>query len=140
MAPYTMNDRFSGTRMTQRIISSYEYEVTGEIYKINDIQSYPSGFRLREFVLLDESYNPQPLQFKILQDKVDALDVFKEGDRVRIVFELKGKFGEGQWAGRIFTNLEALSVEAVEPEKTELSRNRKGMSLEEEELDEDVQF
>ena len=90
--------------------------------------------------MLDESYNPQPLQFKILQDKVDALDVFKEGDRVRIVFELKGKFGEGQWAGRIFTNLEALSVEAVEPEKTELSRNRKGMSLEEEELDEDVQF
>jgi hypothetical protein len=140
MPPYTMNDRFSGTRMTQRMISSYEYEVTGEIHQINDIQSYPSGFRLREFVLLDESYNPQPLVFKILQDKVDALDVFKEGDRVRVVFELKGKFGEGQWAGRIFTNLEALSIEAAETEKTELSSNRKGISVEEEEIDEDVQF
>ena len=129
MSPYNMNDRFSGTRITQHMITSYEYEVTGDIHQISNIQSYPSGFRLREFVLLDESYNPQPLVFKILQDKVDVLDEFKEGDRVRVVFELKGKFGEGQWEGRIFTNLEALSIVAVEPEKAELYSKRKVINL-----------
>ena len=140
MPPYTMNNKFSGTRMTQRMVSSYEYEVIGEIHKIDEVQTFASGFRLREFVLLDESFNPQPLVFKLLQDKVGNLDQFKEGDRVRVVFELKGKFGEGQWAGRTFTNLEAIKVEFIEPESTGQSGKNGSRSLVEEEIDEDVQF
>ena len=140
MPPYTMNNKFSGTRMTQRMVSSFEYEVIGEIHKIDDMQTFASGFRLREFVLLDESFNPQPLVFKLFQDKVGNLDQFKEGDRVRVVFELKGKFGEGQWAGRIFTNLEAVKVESVESENASQSGKHGSRSLVEEEIDEDVQF
>ena len=69
------------------------------------------------------SHSPQPLVFKILQDKVDALDEFKEGDRVRVVLSSKEM---AKASGQVeFYKFGVLSVEAVEPENTELSSSRK---------------
>ena len=134
MSAFTMNNRVSGTKVTRRMVSTYEYEITGEIYRIEDTKSYGSGFRVREFVMLDESFNPQPVVFKLLQDKVELLDDLKEGDMVKVTFQLQGRFGDGQWSGRIFTNLEALTVEAFEKGK------EKELSVIDPDLDEDIQF
>ena len=116
------------------MVSTYEYEITGEIYRIEDTKTYGSGFRVREFVMLDESFNPQPVVFKLLQDKVELLNDLKEGDMVKVTFQLQGRFGDGQWSGRIFTNLEALAVEVLEKGK------EKELSVLEPDLDEDIQF
>ena len=100
MSAFTMNNRISGTRVHRRMVSTYEYEITGEIHRVDDTQTYGSGFRVREFVVLDESFDPQPIVFKLLQDKVELVENLKQGDRVKVTFELQGRFGEGQWAGR----------------------------------------
>jgi single-strand DNA-binding protein len=134
MSAFTMNNRVSGTKVTRRMVSTYEYEITGEIYRIEDTKTYGSGFRVREFVMLDESFNPQPVVFKLLQDKVELLDDLKEGDMVKVTFQLQGRFGDGQWSGRIFTNLEALAVEVLEKGK------EKELSVLDPDLDEDIQF
>jgi len=134
MSAFTMNNRVSGTKVTRRMVSTYEYEITGEIYRMEDTKTYGSGFRVREFVMLDESFNPQPVVFKLLQDKVELLDDLKEGDMVKVTFQLQGRFGDGQWSGRIFTNLEALAVEVLEKGK------EKELSVIDPDLDEDIQF
>ena len=134
MSAFTMNNRVSGTKVTRRMVSTYEYEITGEIYRIEDTKTYGSGFRVREFVMLDESFNPQPVVFKLLQDKVELLDDLKEGDMVKVTFQLQGRFGDGEWSGRIFTNLEALAVEVLEKGK------EKELSVLDPDLDEDIQF
>ena len=134
MSAFTMNNRVSGTKVTRRMVSTYEYEITGEIYRIEDTKTYGSGFRVREFVMLDESFNPQPVVLKLLQDKVELLDDLKEGDMVKVTFQLQGRFGDGQWSGRIFTNLEALAVEVLEKGK------EKELSVLDPDLDEDIQF
>ena len=134
MSAFTMNNRVSGTKATRWMVSTYEYEITGEIYRMEDTKTYGSGFRVREFVMLDESFNPQPVVFKLLQDKVELLDDLKEGDMVKVTFQLQGRFGDGQWSGRIFTNLEALAVEVLEKGK------EKELSVLDPDLDEDIQF
>jgi len=134
MSAFTMNNRVSGTKVTRRMVSTYEYEITGEIYRMEDTKTYGSGFRVREFVMLDESFNPQPVVFKLLQEKVELLDDLKEGDMVKVTFQLQGRFGDGQWSGRIFTNLEALTVEVLEKGK------EKELSVVDPDLDEDIQF
>lgn len=134
MSAFTMNNRVSGTKVTRRMVSTYEYEITGEIYRMEDTKTYGSGFRVREFVMLDESFNPQPVVLKLLQDKVELLDDLKEGDMVKVTFQLQGRFGDGQWSGRIFTNLEALAVEVLEKVK------EKELSVLDPDLDEDIQF
>ena len=140
MSAFTMNNRISGTKVTRRMVSTYEYEVTGEIHRIEDTKIYGSGFRVREFVLLDESYNPQPIVLKLLQDNVELLDTLKEGDAVKVTFQLQGKFGDGQWSGRIFTNLEAVSVEALNLSGQKGDEAKKEVSVFDSELDEEVEF
>jgi single-strand DNA-binding protein len=129
MSAFTMNNRIPGTKVHRRIVGTYEYEISGEIHRVDDTQTYGSGFRVREFVVLDESFDPQPIVFKLLQDKVELVENLQQGDRVKVTFELQGRFGEGQWAGRIFTNLEAVSVEALLEEGAIPKEGEKGTEL-----------
>lgn len=66
-------------------------EITGIIKKIGDTQTFASGFQKREFVLLTQETYPQPLMIELLQDKVDIIDPFKEGDEAIVGINLRGK-------------------------------------------------
>lgn len=54
---------FSGTSITQKRIKDYRYEVTGELFQIDEIQDFSGGFSIRKFVIMDESTNPSPICF-----------------------------------------------------------------------------
>lgn len=69
-------------------------EITGIIKKIGDTQTFASGFQKREFILLTQETFPQPLMIELLQDKIDIIDPFKEGDEAIVGINLRGR----QWS------------------------------------------
>lgn len=66
-------------------------DLQGEIKKIGDEQTFNSGFVKREMVLLTEEQYPQPIMIEFLQDKADLLDPYKEGDKVKISVNIRGR-------------------------------------------------
>lgn len=66
-------------------------EITGIIKKIGDTQTFASGFQKREFVLITQETFPQPLMIELLQDKIDIIDPFKEGDEAIVGINLRGR-------------------------------------------------
>ena len=66
-------------------------ELKGTIKKIGEIQTFASGFQKREMVLTTEEQYPQPINIEFLQDKIDILDKFKEGDSVTVGINVRGR-------------------------------------------------
>lgn len=63
----------------------------GTIKKIGDIQTFGSGFQKREGVILTNDTYPQSIPFEVVQDKIDILNPFKEGDEIEISINLKSR-------------------------------------------------
>lgn len=66
-------------------------ELTGTIKKIGDIQTFASGFQKREMVIVTEEQYPQPIAIEFLKEKGDALDSFKEGEKVKVSINIGGR-------------------------------------------------
>ncbi len=66
-------------------------ELQGTIKKISDIQTFASGFQKREMVILTEEQYPQPINVEFLQDKADLLNAYKEGDKVKVSINIRGR-------------------------------------------------
>ena len=66
-------------------------ELQGTIKKISDIQTFASGFQKREMVILTEEQYPQPINVEFLQDKCDLLNAYKEGDKVKVRINIRGR-------------------------------------------------
>lgn len=66
-------------------------ELQGTVKKISDIQTFASGFQKRELVLLTEEQYPQPINIEFLQEKVDLLNSVKEGEKVKIHINIRGR-------------------------------------------------
>ena len=56
-------------------------QVTGTIKKINETETFASGFQKRTAVLTTEEQYPQPLSIEFLQEKSNLLDNVKEGTK-----------------------------------------------------------
>lgn len=85
------------------------FEISGKIVKIFDIESKTESFQTREFVI--ESANdryPQMIKFQLTQDRCAIVDNHKEGEELKVYFDLRGR----EWQGKYFTNLNAWKVEA----------------------------
>jgi translation initiation factor IF-3 len=69
------------------------HEFTGQIKRIGKTQIVSDKFSKREFTVVDkpESEYPQIVQFELHKDKCDTINSFKEGDNVRVSFNLKGR-------------------------------------------------
>lgn len=50
----------------------------------------------------------QYVKFQLTQDRCSIVDNFREGDEVRVHFNLRGR----EWQGKYFTNLDAWRIEA----------------------------
>lgn len=66
-------------------------ELQGTIKTIGETQTFASGFQKREFVLLTNEQYPQPISMELLQDKIDIIDPFKEGDLVNVGINIRGR-------------------------------------------------
>jgi len=84
-------------------------EVTGKLYMAFDTQQVSDSFKKREFVLLtdDDGKYPQHVKFELTQDKCNDLDMFKEGQTIKVSFNLRGR----EWQGKYFTNLQAWRIQ-----------------------------
>ena len=66
-------------------------ELQGTVKKITDIKTFASGFQKREMVLTTEEQYPQPINIEFLQEKGDLLNNLKEGDKVKVGINLRGR-------------------------------------------------
>lgn len=85
------------------------FEVEGTLHKVFPIESKSGTFQTREFVITSDGQYVQYIKFQAVQDRCGIVDNFKEGERVKVYFDLRGR----EWQGKYFTNLNAWRVEKV---------------------------
>ena len=87
------------------------YEASGKIKLINDVQTFPSGFSKREFVVTTgDSKYPQDLKFEVVKDKCSILDSYKEGQEVSVNFDIRGN----EYNGKYYVNLSCWKLSGKE--------------------------
>jgi hypothetical protein len=86
------------------------YETSGKLKWIGEVQSFPSGFTKREFVITTaaERY-PQDLKFEIVKDRCSLLDPFEVGQDVDVNFDIRGN----EYNGKYFVNLSCWKIQAA---------------------------
>jgi len=85
------------------------FEVEGKLHRVFPTEQKSASFSTREFVLeIPDGNYPQLIKFQAVQDRCGILDNFKEGDMVRVSFDLRGR----EWNGKYLTNLNAWRMEA----------------------------
>lgn len=85
------------------------FETEGVIHKIFDTENKTQTFQAREFVITLEGQYPQHIKFQLTQDRCDLINNFKEGDNIKVSFDLRGR----EWNEKYFTNLNAWRIEAA---------------------------
>lgn len=124
----------SNISTTSKIIKQYLHEETGTLLSIDELQTFPSGFKVRYFTMLSEGYNPEPIKFKLCSENVDLAEPLEIGSIIRVIFQVRGR----EWEGRCYNDLEAKSLELIEEESSfEISKT--GRSFQDTES-EDVPF
>jgi single-strand DNA-binding protein len=86
------------------------YEVKGTINVIKPIQTFDSGFQKREFVITTNEQYPQDIKLEFVKDKCSLLDKFKQGQDVKVSFNLRGS----EFNGKYYVNLNAWRIEEGE--------------------------
>ena len=86
------------------------FEITGSVKKIFAEQTFGSGFNKREFVItVPDGRFPQDIKFETVKDKVGLVAYLKEGDEVKVSFDIRGR----EWKDNYYVNLNAWKIEAV---------------------------
>ncbi len=89
------------------------FEVEGKLHRIFPTEQKSASFTAREFVLeVPDGNYPQLIKFQAVQDRCGVLDNFKEGDMVKVAFDLRGR----EWNGKYLTNLNAWKVDRASGE------------------------
>lgn len=95
-------------------------ELTGTIKKINETQTFASGFLKREVVLLTDEQYPQPISIEFLSDKVDLVDYHKEGAKVKIHINIRGREWQSpQGETKYFNSIVGWRIESLAGEPTQ---------------------
>jgi len=91
------------------------YTLKGELKVINDTRQISDKFKLREFVVTDNSGQyPQTIQFQASQDKTELLDSFKVGQQVEVFFNLRGReWTNPQGEVKVFNTLDAWKIDLL---------------------------
>ncbi len=97
------------------------FEVEGKLHRIFPTEQKSASFSAREFVLeVPDGNYPQLIKFQAVQERCGLLDSFREGDRVKVSFDLRGR----EWNGKYLTNLNAWRIEGAGGGETETTDNR----------------
>jgi len=90
------------------------YSISGTLKVKSDERQVSDTFKVREFVLTDNSSQyPQHLQFQLVQDKCTLLDNINVGSEITVNFNLRGR----EWTSKegvvkYFNTLDAWKIEA----------------------------
>lgn len=82
-------------------------DITGKLHKVFDTEQKTESFKAREFVIETQGEYPQFVKFQLTQDRCDLIENYKEGDGLKVHFDLRGR----EWQGKYFTNLNAWKIE-----------------------------
>ncbi len=93
-------------------------EQSGKLILKADTQQISDKFKKREFVIeIAEEVNGNTYtnfaKFQLTQAKCDILERFKEGDNVKVQFNIKGNKWERDGKVNYITNLEAWRIETA---------------------------
>jgi translation initiation factor IF-3 len=93
-------------------------EVIGRIKKIEETKEYGSnGFKKREIVITTQEQYPQHILIEFVQDKCAILDSYKEGQDVKIAFNLRGReWINPEGVAKYFNSLNGWRIELVQAE------------------------
>lgn len=84
------------------------FEVEGKLHRLFATEQKSASFQTREFVLeIPDGNYPQLVKFQAVQERCALLDTYKEGERIKVSFDLRGR----EWNGKYLTNLNAWRVE-----------------------------
>ncbi len=90
---------------------SKSYELEGKVHLINEIQSFPSGFSKREFVVeTTDSQYPQMVKFECVKERTALTDGLQVGDPVRVHFDIRGN----EYQGKYYVNLNCWKLDRTE--------------------------
>ncbi len=94
------------------------FELSGKLIEIYEVQEITERFRKREFVLEVEELRgamnfTEQIKFQTIQDRTALLDSFNVGDLVKVSFGIKGRRWEKEGRVNYFNNLEAWRLEAA---------------------------
>lgn len=88
-----------------------KYELEGKVLKVDETQTFASGFQKREFVVETEGKYPQEIKLETLKDDCDKLDKIREGDIVNVSFNIRGN----EYNGKHYVNLVAWKLDVLRP-------------------------
>ncbi|MCL6523706.1 MAG: DUF3127 domain-containing protein [Thermoflavifilum sp.] len=102
------------------------FEITGKIVAKFDVVQRTESFRTREFVIEKvEDFNgkfiSQFIKFQLVQDRTSLIDRFREGDEVKVSFNIKGSRWEKDGRVNYITNLDAWRIELLTPSEEQPS-------------------
>lgn len=66
-------------------------EVTGRVHRIGKDEQVSATFKKRELVVATDEQYPQFISINFVQDKVDLIDPYKEGENVTVSVNLRGR-------------------------------------------------
>ena len=100
-------------------------ELTGTIHKIEETQTFESGFQKRTLVINNgEQYRPY-IAIDFLKDRIDLLDKYKVGDAVSVSVNI----GNDYYKDKLYNNISGWRIQASEgsapAEPTKDSKNFK---------------
>lgn len=92
-------------------------EITGKLHLKYDEVQINDKFKKREFVLYVENERnidwSDHIKFQLIQDKTDLIDATKEGDTIKVHFNLRGReFAKGGKTS-YFNSIDAWRIEPI---------------------------
>jgi hypothetical protein len=88
--------------------------IKGKLKVINPKIVVSDKFSKREFVVETEETYPQPILIQLTQDKCSLLDLFKVGQDVEVIINLKGReWNSPQGETKYFNTIEAWRINAL---------------------------
>ena len=66
-------------------------ELSGTIYRLSEAQDISEKFRKREVVIKTDDRYPQTIPVEFVQDRIDLLNSYSEGQQVTISINIRGR-------------------------------------------------
>lgn len=91
------------------------FDLVGNLKVKGETTTVTEKFVKREFVVITDlsTQYPQYVSFQLTQDKCSLLDQFKEGDEIKVHFNIRGREWNGPQGLKYFNSLEAWRLERV---------------------------
>jgi len=87
------------------------FELTGTVHDVFQIQTFNKGFKKREFVIETNEKYSQKVLFQLVQEKCALIDSYGVGDTITVSFNVKGRdWTDNFGTVKYFNTLEAWKI------------------------------